>query len=175
MKTKAQKLEILAELRSGFAASPAIVVCKFEGLTVSDDQELRGAIRDVGGSYRVVANRLAHLAAKGTPFEATLAGQRGMTALAFLGDDLISTLKALVAFSAESEKFSVTAGVIEGQAVDLDQLDELSKLPDKAGLQVRVLFMINSSAQRLLSVLSAPGRNVAAVLQQGVEKQKFNG
>ena len=175
MKTKAQKQQILADLRDGFADNPAVVVCKFEGLTVAEDQELRGAVRDLGGSYRVVANRLAHLAARDTPFEEALKGQRGMTALAFLGEDLISTLKALVAFGKGNDKFSFNGGVVDCRTVDLDQLAELSKLPDKAGLQVRVLYLINSSAQRLMGVLNAPARDIAAVLQQAVEKQKFNG
>ena len=175
MKTKAQKQQILTELKSEFADNPAIVVCKFEGLTVAQDQELRGVIRGFGGSYRVVANRLALLAARDTPFEEALTGQRGMTALAFLGEDLISTLKGLVAFGKGQDKFTFNGGVVDCRTVDLDQLNELSKLPDKAGLQVRVLFLINSSAQRLMGVLNAPARDIAAVLQQAVEKQKFNG
>ena len=34
--------------------------------------------------------------------------------------------------------------------------------------------MLNSSAQRLMGVLNAPARDIAAVLQQAVEKKKFN-
>ncbi len=175
MKTREQKQEFLADLRRSFEASPAIVVCKFRGLTVSDDQRLRAAVREQGGSYRVVANRLAHMAAKGTPYEGTLAGQRGMTSLAFLGEDPVGTLKALVAFARQQKQFRYTAGVVDGQALDLDGLVEMSKLPDLAGLQVRVLYLVNSSAQRLMGVLNAPGRDVAAVVQQAVEKQKFSG
>ncbi|MDE0109441.1 MAG: 50S ribosomal protein L10 [Bryobacterales bacterium] len=175
MKSKAQKRQILEELQHGFAEEPAIIVCKFEGLTVAEDQALRGVIRDLGGSYRVVANRLALLAARGTPYEEALTGQSGMTALAFLGKDPVSTLKALVAFSKEQDKFSFNCGVVDCRTVDLDQLTELSKLPDKAGLQVRILYMLNSSAQRLMGVLNAPARDIAAVLQQAVEKKKFNG
>lgn len=175
MKTKAQKEQFLADLRREFDANPAMVVCKFEGLNVAEDQALRSAVRAQGGTYRVVANRLAHLAAKGTAYETTLEGQRGMTALAFLGDDPVATLKALVEFAKREKKFSYTSGVVDGRALDLDGLDELSRLPDLEGLQVRLLYLISSSAQRLVSVLNAPGRDVAAVLQQAVEKQKFDG
>ncbi len=174
MKTKAQKQRILADLKSEFASNPAVVVCKFEGLTVEQDQELRGVVRQCGGSYQVVANRLALLAARDTPFEAALTGQRGMTSLAFLGEDLISTLKALVAFGKQENKFSLNCGVVDCRTVDLEQLDALSKLPDKSGLQVRVLFLVNSSAQRVMGVLNAPARNLVAVLQQAVEKERFN-
>ena len=175
MKSKKQKQDNLADLRSQLADCPALVVCKFEGLTVAEDQELRGAIRDLGGRYQVVANRLAHIAAKGTSFESTLEGQRGMTALAFPGEDVVGSLKALVQYAKEHASFKFTAGVVEGRALDIEQLNALSKMPGKEGLQAQLLYLINSSAQRIMGVLNAPGRDIAAVLQQGVEKEKFDG
>ena len=175
MKTKAEKQEFLTGLRSEFAAADAVVICKFEGLTVAEDQQLRGMLRSHGARYRVVSNRLAHLAAKDTPFEESLANQRGMTALAFPGEDLIGAVKALVEYAKEQEHFAFTSGVVEGRALDISGLRELSKLPGKEGVYAQLLFLINSPAQRLLSTLSAPGRNVAAVVQQGVENEKFSG
>lgn len=174
MKSKQQKQANLARLRRQFDDCPAVVVCKFEGLTVAEDQELRGALRELGGRYQVIANRLAYLAAKDTPFESTLEGQRGMTALAFAGDDVVASLKALVTYAKAHSTFKFTAGVIEGRALDVDRLNELSKLPGKQGIQAQLLYLINSPAQRLMSVINAPGRGIAAVLQQGVEKEKFN-
>ena len=99
MKTKAEKLEILASLKSDLVGADAVVVCKFEGLSVAEDQELRGMLRTLGARYRVVSNRLAQIAAKDTAFEQALEGQRGMTALAFPGDDLIGAVKALVKYA----------------------------------------------------------------------------
>ncbi len=175
MKTKADKQVLLEHLRREFDSSSAVVICKFKGLTVAEDQRLRGILRSLGGRYRVVSNRLAHLAAKGTPFEESLAGQRGMTALAFPGDDLVGSLKGLVAYAKEQGRFSFSAGVVEGRALDLDGLTALSKLPGREGIYAQLLFLINSPAQRLLATLNAPGRSIAAALQQGVEQQKFSG
>ena len=174
MKSKGQKRASLKRLRAQFDDSPAIVVCKFEGLTVAEDQELRGALRDIGGRYQVISNRLAHRAAIGTPYESTLSGQRGMTALAFPGEDVVGSLQALVQYAKEHASFTFTAGVVEGRALDVDQLNALSKLPGKEGLHAQLLYMINSSAQRLMGVLNAPGRDIAAVLQQGIEETKFS-
>ncbi len=174
MKSKADKQEILAGLRAEFAAAPGIVICKFQGLTVAEDQALRGALRSAGSRYRVVANRLARRAAQDTPFEAALAEQRGMTGLAFPGEDVVGALKALVAYAKDQDHFSFTGGVIEGRELDVDQLNELSKMPGLQGLQAQLLHILNSSAQRLLGALSAPGRELAAVVQQGVEEKKFN-
>ncbi len=173
MKSKVEKQEALSQLQSRFADCEAVVICKFEGLTVAEDQALRDALRGRGASYQVVSNRLAHRAARDTPFEGALADQRGMTALAFPGEDLVGALKALVEYAKENESFSFTAGVVEGRALDMDQLAGLSKLPGKAGIHAQLLHLLNSSSRRLLGVLSAPGRDVAAIVQQAVKEQKF--
>ena len=174
MKTKAEKQQVLDQLRSEFEGATAVVICKFEGLTVAEDQQLRGVLRDHGARYRVVSNRLAHIAAKDTPFEKPLEGQSGMTALAFPGEDLIGAVKALVAYAKDQDHFSFTAGVVEGRALDVDGLTALSKLPGREGIYAQLLFLINSPAQRLLGTLNAPGRDVAGVVHQAVEEQKFN-
>ncbi len=174
MKTKTQREEVLSELKATLTASEAIVVCKFEGMTVGEDQALRSTLRESGATYRVISNRLARLASTGTPYESSLADQRGMTSLAIPGEDLVGTLKAIVDFAKKSEAFTFTGGVVEGRDLDEKQVSALSKMPGKAGLQAQLLYMINSSAQRLLGVLNAPGRDIAAVLQQGVEKEKFH-
>lgn len=175
MKTKADKQAILTSLKGEFLGADAVVICKFEGLTVAEDQQLRGALRSLGARYRVVSNRLAHIAAKDTPYEAMLQDQRGMTALAFPGEDLIGAVKALVGYAKEQEHFSFSSGVVEGRALDIGGLTELSRLPGKEGVYAQLLFLINSPAQRLLSTVNAPGRNIAAVVQQGVEHEKFAG
>ncbi len=174
MKTKGQKKSILEDLQGEFAQCSAVVICKFDGLTVAEDQELRAVVRSTESRYRVVSNRLAHQAAKGTPFEDALKGQRGMTGLAFLGGDLIQATKAIVGFAKNQEHFSVRSGVVEERPVDLDGLVELSKLPGREGIYAQLLFLINSPAQRLLGTLNAPGRNLAGVIHQGVEEQKFS-
>ncbi len=173
MKTKAEKNALLEDLEGEFARCSALLICKFEGLTVAEDQEFRAIVRSTESRYRVVSNRLAYRAAKGTPFEQALKGQRGMTGLAFLGSDIVQATKSIVAFASDQDHFSLDSGVVEERPLGVDGLVELSKLPGREGVYAQLLFLINSPAQRLLGTLSAPGRNVAAVVHQGVEEQKF--
>lgn len=173
MKSKAVKEREMASLRGEFEASPTVVICKFEVLNVADTETLRKEIRGKGGRYRVVPNRLARLAAKDTAFEAPLAEQRGMTALAFAGGDPIDLLKALVDYARQHEVFSFTAGVVEGRALDMDALNELSKLPGREGVYAQLLFLLNAPAQRLMRVMQAPARDLAIVVEQGVREEKF--
>ncbi len=174
MKSKATKSAELEQLRGELEAGPAIFICTFEGLKVEEDFQLRKQVRESGGKYYVVHNRLARLASAGTPFEKSLADLRGMTSLAFSPDDPVGLAKTLVAFTKEHPVFQFKAGVVEGRVLDVDQLNELARLPGRTELFAKLLFLINAPAQRLLSVISAPARDLALVVNQAVEKKKFS-
>ena len=79
MKSKTKKKSELEQLRRRIAGCPTVVICDFEGLSVEQDWQLRERVRDSGGEYQVVKNRLARLAAQGTPVEPALEELRGMT------------------------------------------------------------------------------------------------
>ncbi|HUG80175.1 MAG TPA: 50S ribosomal protein L10 [Bryobacterales bacterium] len=173
MKVKSKKVADLKQLEQDISASPTMFICTFEGLKVEQDFELRKQVRAAGARYRVVQNRMARLAAKGTPYEPALGGLRGMTSIAFGGDDPVSLIKALVAYGKDHAVFQFKAGVVEGRVLDLNGLNELAKLPGRLELQAKVLFLIQSPAQRLVSVLNGVGRNLAVVINQAVEQEKF--
>ena len=48
-------------------------------------------------------------------------------------------------------------------------------MPSKEELFAKVLFLINASAQRLVTAMSGVGRNLAVVVDQGVKENKFQG
>lgn len=173
MKTKATKTADLDQLRNELATSPTVFLCAFEGLKVAEDYELRKQIRDTGASYRVLKNRLARLASEGTPYEEVLSNLTGMTSMAFGGDDPVGLVKALVAYGKDHEVFTFKAGVVEGRVLDVAALNELAKLPGRDELNAKLLFLIQAPAQRLATVINAVGRNLAVVIDQGVQENKF--
>jgi large subunit ribosomal protein L10 len=173
MKAKARKTEDLEKLRQDLGTYKTIFVCTFQGIKVQDDFELRKQVRAKGGRYRVVQNRLAERAAKGTPFETALTGLQGMTSLAFAGEDAVGLVKTLVAYGKENPVFQFKSGVVEGRVLDVAGLNQLATLPGREELYAKLLYVINAPAQRLLSVMSAPGRQVAVAVNQGVKEGKF--
>jgi large subunit ribosomal protein L10 len=46
-------------------------------------------------------------------------------------------------------------------------------MPSKEELYSKLLFLISAPAQRLVTVMNAVGRDLAVVVNQAVEKQKF--
>jgi large subunit ribosomal protein L10 len=82
-------------------------------------------------------------------------------------------IKALVAYAKDHPVFQFKAGVVEGRVLDVDGLNDLSKFPSREELLAKLLYLINAPAQRLLTVIGAPARDLAIVVNQGVEKKKF--
>ena len=48
-------------------------------------------------------------------------------------------------------------------------------MPSKEEIYSKLLFLMNAPAQRLVTVMNAVGRDIAVVINQGVEKNKFGG
>ena len=63
--------------------------------------------------------------------------------------------------------------MIEGKAAGPKEVAQLATMPSKEEIMAKLLFLINAPAQRLVTVMNAVGRDVAVVLNQGVEKKKF--
>jgi len=59
--------------------------------------------------------------------------------------------------------------------ISIDEIKALATMPGKEELFSKLLFLIQSPAQRLATVINATGRDLAVVINQGVEKGKFAG
>jgi large subunit ribosomal protein L10 len=167
-----------------FTENPVLVLCTFQGIKVRQDFELRSAIRKAGAEYRVIPNRLARLAAEGTPCEAAMSGLKGMTSLVYAKDDPVGLLKALINYSKTNPVLGFKSGVVEGQRLDEKGLTALSTMPGKQELQAKVLYLINAPAtnfvrqvnavaQHVVGVLNAPARDLVSVLKQATDQGKF--
>ncbi|MEZ5362345.1 MAG: 50S ribosomal protein L10 [Bryobacterales bacterium] len=173
MKTRSVKQAELDSLRQAFAENPVVVLCSFQGIKVDEDFQLRKKIRETGASYRVINNRLAKLASDGTPVAKAFEGLKGMTSLVLADDDPVGLMKALVEQAKTTKVFGFRAGVVEGQILDEQGLDALSKMPGKPETQSKILFLLNSGAQNMVGVLNAPARDLVRVLQAAVDEKKF--
>jgi large subunit ribosomal protein L10 len=173
--TKAKKNEKVKMLASELESSTSAIIGSFKGLTASKDFELRKVIRAAGGSYHVVKNKLAAKSAEGTKVEAALQGLKGVSSVAYTSGDPVALAKALTAWVKENAEFTFKLGIVDGKLIQPSEIDALSKLPGKEELFSKLLFLIQSPAQRLATVINATGRDLAVVLGQGVEKEKFTG
>jgi large subunit ribosomal protein L10 len=173
--SRASKTEKVKKLAAELEHSTSAIIGTFKGLTASKDFELRKAVRGAGGSYHVVKNKLAARAAEGTKIEDALKGLKGVSAVAYTSGDPVALAKALSTWVKDNAEFTFKLGIIDGKVIDVREIGELATMPGKEELFSKLLFLINSPAQRLATVINATGRNLAVVINQGVEKGKFAG
>jgi large subunit ribosomal protein L10 len=171
--TKAKKTEQVQKLKTELEKASSMIVGTFSKLTVAKDFELRKTVRSAGGRYQVVKNTLARIASEGTEVAGALQALEGVTSIAYTDGDPVALAKALNKYVEENPEYSFKAGVLEGRVISLKEIKALATMPSKEEIYAKLLFLINSPAQRLVTVMNAVGRDLAVVVNQGVEKQKF--
>jgi len=171
--TKARKTEQVEKLSKELKNVTNIVVTTYTKMTVAQDYELRKALRGAGAKYQVVKNTLAERAAKGTKVEGALKDLAGVTSIAYTTGDPVAMAKALTKYAKDAPEFTFKVGVVEGRVVTIKEIQALATMPSKEELYSKLLFLINAPAQRLVTVMNAVGRNLAVVVDQGVQQKKF--
>ena len=172
--TKTQKNVKVAALAADLENSTSAIIGTFKGLTASKDVSLRKTVREAGGSYHVVKNKLAAKSSQGTKVEAALQGLKGVSSVAYTSGDPVALAKALSTWVKDNAEFTFKLGIVDGKVITVEEIGDLAKLPGKEELFSKLLFLIQSPAQRLATVINATGRDLAVVLNQAVEKEKFS-
>jgi large subunit ribosomal protein L10 len=172
--TKAKKLVKVKSLAKELESSTTAIIGTFSKLTVAKDYQLRKVIREAGGKYRVVKNKLAPISGKGTKVEEALKGLKGVNSVAFTAGDPVVLAKVFAKWAGENQaEFQFKLGIVDGSLLTVTEVKALATMPGKEELFAKLLFLIQSPAQRLATVINAAGRDLAVVLNQGVEKEKF--
>jgi large subunit ribosomal protein L10 len=167
---KDAKIKEVAEIISG---NPYVYLTRDSGLSANLSNELRGKVRETGGSYKVINNRLTRLAAEGTGFAQINEQLTGPIAIATHKDDPVGLAKALVDFAKDNPQLEIFAGVIESdQVVDANDVKTLSKLPGLLELRGQIAALINTPATMLVRLLGTPATQIVRVLGANQEKQE---
>jgi large subunit ribosomal protein L10 len=171
--TRARKVSQVEKLGGELKNASSMIVATYSKLTVTQDFELRKALRPTGAKYRVVKNTLAERAGKGTKVEQALTNLQGVTSIAYTEGDPVALAKALAKYVKDNPEFSFKAGVVEGRVISVKEIESLATMPSKEELYSKLLFLLNAPSQRLVTAMNAVGRNLAVVVGQGVEQKKF--
>jgi large subunit ribosomal protein L10 len=172
---KDEKQKQAEALREELAKAKGVLLSSFEGITVAQDTDLRAKVARAGGKYRVVKNSLIERAAQGTPVEPVAKKLRGTTSLAYTNSDPVALAKVITSYAKENPILVFKTGMVESRVIALADLNAVASLPSREMLLSKVLFLIKSPAQRAASTLAGVARNLAYVIQQGVQQNRFQG
>ena len=166
------KKEALVEDYSGsFAEAPHAFLMDFKGVSVPQMTDLRAKIRETGGSYVVVKNTLARRVAAGQPLDALKEYFEGPTAIAYHAEDPVGLAKVLSDFAKDVPELEFKAGLVEGSAVQAEQIREIATLPSRDELVAKLLYLMQSPVTRFVRGLGSITQQFVGVLDQ-VRAQK---
>lgn len=149
------KEQKVAEIKEKLEKAQAIVLTKYQGLTVEEDTKLRKSLREAGVEYRVYKNTLVTLAAKELGIEGITEYLEGPVSIAFGYDDVTAPARILNDFAKDHKALELKAGVIDGELYDVDKIKQLATIPSKEVLIAKLLGSIKSPISSFARVLSA--------------------
>ncbi len=170
--TRASKTEEIQTLAATVAKAHHAFLIDYKGLSVPAVTDLRRQIRGAKSGYIVVKNTLALRALEGKPLGSLKEYFTGMTGVAYCESDVVALAKVLHTFGKTNPAVKVKAALLDGKPVAAKELETLANLPSRAELVAKLLGLMQSPLRRLVTVLSAPHRNVAATLAAVAKKKE---
>jgi large subunit ribosomal protein L10 len=154
---KEQKAAAIEEVASQIQESEAVFAVDYRGISVPQAAELRTRLTEAGARFRVVKNTLTERAADKAGAESLKEVLEGPTAFTFVraDGDIALAAKALATFRREHNVLAFKGGLMSGDALSIDQIEELSKLPARDVLHGQLVGMIASPITGLVRGLNA--------------------
>ena len=166
-----QKKQITEDLAERLSRSKIVIVTDYKGLDVTTINDLRRKLRAAGIEYQVVKNTLLIRASENTGVAAIQDQFKGPSAIALSYDDPVAPAKVLMDFAKANKKLEIKAGVMDGKALDYDQIKALSALPSREVLLAQLLSALNGVPTGFVRTLSAIPTQFLNVLQ-AIKDQK---
>ncbi len=167
-----EKVQAVAEIKEQIEGARAVYLTEFRGLTVSQLQSLRRALRDTGADYKVVKMTLARRATDELGIEGISEHLVGPTALTFAHDDAVATAKALKDASKENESLVLKAGILSGDILLPEQVSRLAEIEPREVLLAKIAGGAKAPLFKAAGMFAAFNRNAANMFSQLLDKKE---
>jgi len=144
MKTKAQKQEIIEDLRDKFAKAKAIVLVEIKGLKVKEISELRKRLKAMDSNLKVVKKTLAELIFKENKIDFNEEDFKTEVGFVFGFKDEVSPAKTVYQSGKEYENLKILGGYLEKKFKTAQEMTVLAQLPTKEQLLANLIGSINA-------------------------------
>ena len=163
---RAQKQELINEVKEEFGRVMSVVVADFRGLDVATVTTMRNDFRKANCHYKVVKNTLLKIATKDLPMAPMATLLAGPTAIMWSNESPTEPAKLAIKYAKEqAQKFQIKGGYFEGQVLDAAGVESLSKMPGKQELQASFLMTLIAAPTDLVRTLAAGPMNFLYLLQ----------
>ncbi len=154
-----EKKDVVNEIVDKAKASKSVLIAEYRGLTVSQLQEIRRALRDQNASLSIYKNSLVTRAFDSLGYEEGKELLEGPNSLVFSTDEL-SGIKVITKYAKRYPNvLNIKGAIVEGEYVDKDTVKELSKLGSKDSLYSMFLSCLNAPISKFAATVQAIADN----------------
>ena len=168
MLNKEQKKTYISEMTTQFDSVEAVIVTHYQGLNVTQLDDLRKKMREHGIKFKITNNRITKLALEKTKCKDLTNLFKGPTAVA-LSEDAITSAKILTKFAKENENLKILGGIMGSDILDVAGVQNVATLPSLEEARAKIVGILSSPAQKIASILLAPASKIAIL---ALEKSK---
>jgi large subunit ribosomal protein L10 len=171
---RAQKEQVLGEIKEAFANVSSIIIADYRGIKVPTVTAMRDDFRKAGCYYRVLKNSLVKIAVKGSRMEPLSHLMVGTTAVIWSNDAPQPPAQVALKWAKDQPKFVIKGGYFEGQLLDLAGVDALARMPGKNEMRASMLMTFLAAPQSFVAQIIAGPQNFAYLLdarKRELEKQ----
>ena len=169
MLTKEQKKNYISEMTTQFENSKAVMVTHYQGLTMTQLDELRAQMREHGIIFKITKNRITKLALEKTKCKDLSNLFTGPTAVAF-GEDAIMSARILSKFAKDNANLKLIGGIMDNEVLDQAGVQNVASLPTLDEARANIVGILNAPASKLVSILNAPASKLVSILLAYSEK-----
>ena len=155
-----QKTNYVSSLKESLNNNEAMMIYHYQGLNVNQLDDLRNQMREAGALFKVTKNRITKIALKDTQHEEAISLFSGQTGVA-LSKDPITLAKTLVNFQKKNDMLKIVGGVMDSKVLAPEDVAKIATLPTLDEARAKIVAILQTPAQQLISILLAPGAKIA--------------
>ena len=170
MMNKEQKKNYISEMETQFQNNEAVMITHYQGLTMSQLDELRGQMREHGIKFTITKNRITKIALEKTKCKELSNLFTGATAVAF-SDDAIISARILSKFAKTNESLKLLGGIMGNEVLDQAAVQNVANLPTLDEARANIVGILATPASKLVSILLARSEKMSSLPPENYETQ----
>ena len=169
MMNKEQKKNYISEIENQFKNNEAVIVTHYQGLTMTQLDDLRSKMREHGIKFQITKNRITKLALEKTKCKDLSDLFTGPTAVAFSSDAIISA-RILSKFAKDNENLKLLGGIMGEEVLDQAGLQNVANLPTLDEARAKIVGILATPASKFVSILLARSEKMSNLSPENSEK-----
>ena len=127
-----EKQNVVEEITKKLDDSKSVILFSYQGLSVADIADLRKELRSNDSEVKIYKNTLLKRAldSKNINLDSFLEGPNAI----IFGKTVLEPIKVISKFKKDHDAVSIQTGVIEGEVVTVDTINEYAAIPSMEGL-----------------------------------------